>query len=253
MAEATPTTPSSPAPAAPSPSPAPAAPVAAAPTPPAGDPSPTTPAKPEWAPDNFWDPAKGELKGADLRKSYDELTAFKAADDVKRLALPAKPEDYKLALPKDFKPPEGVEFKLDETDPLFAQARTWAKENGLSQEAFEKGIGMIAARDVATQQMLTEARNAEIGKLGATGTARVTAVNTFLDAKGLAPLKSMMVTAEIVQAMEKLVGMLSGADTFSQQHRTTPPPANEIPGIENMSFREARAAQDAQRERMNGR
>jgi hypothetical protein len=142
---------------------------------------------------------------------------------VRRLALPAKPEDYKLALPKDFKPPEGVEFKLDETDPLFAQARTWAKENGLSQDAFEKGMGLIAARDVATQQMLANARNAEIGKLGPNGTARVTAVNTFLDAKGYSALKGMMVTAEIVQTVEKLISDMTSAGTFSQQHRDSEP------------------------------
>lgn len=169
-------------------------------------------------PDQYWDPKAG-VKGDDLAKQLNELTAFKAAADVKRLALPQKPEDYKLALPKDFQPPAGVEFKLDEADPLFTQARAWAKENGLSQEAFEKGIGMIAARDVATTQMLTQARNEQISKLGPNGTARVTALNTFLDAKGLAPMKSMMATAEIVEAMEKMVQMVTSGGNFSQQHR----------------------------------
>lgn len=170
-------------------------------------------------PDQFWD-AKAGVKGDDLAKSFNELSAFKAAEDVRRLALPQTEKDYKLALPKDFQPPAGVEFKLDEADPLFAQARTWAKENGLSQEAFEKGIGMIAARDVATQQMLTEARNTEIAKLGVNGTARVTALNTFLDAKGLPALKGMMVTADIVQQMEKMVALVAAGGNFSQQHRS---------------------------------
>lgn len=198
--------------------------------------------KPDWATDAIWDKDKNEIKGDAVK----ELIARDAAEASRRLSLPAKPEDYKLALPKDFTPPQGVEFKLDENDPLFAQARTWAQKNGLTQEAFEQGIGMIAARDVATQQMLKTARDAEIGKLGANGTARVTAVNTFLDAKGLGSLKGMMVTAEIVTTLEKVVGMLNGADTFSQQHRTAPQTNGKIDGYEKMSFEQRRAAQDAQ-------
>jgi hypothetical protein len=209
-----------------------------------GDQSRTNPpARPDYVPDNLWDPDKSAPK-PEFAQFVKDHVAFKAAEDSRRLTLPQKPEDYKIALPKDFKPPEGVEFKLDENDPLFAQARTWAKENGLSQEAFEKGLGMIAARDVATQQMLTEARNTEIGKLGANGTARVTALNTFLDAKGVAPLKGMMVTAEIVQAMEKLVSLASAGGNFSQQHRDAPEKNGKIEGYDKMSFEQRRAKQD---------
>ena len=208
------------------------------------------PQRPDYVPEAYWDGEKNAPKEIFGQWVKDHV-AFKAAEDSRKLTLPAKPEDYKLALPKDFQPPAGVEFKLDENDPLFAQARTWAKENGLSQAAFEKGIGMIAARDVATQQMLTEARNGEIAKLGANGTARVTALNTFLDAKGYGALKSMMVTAEIVQQMEKWMAETSSGGTFSQAHRAAEDPTGKIAGYEKMTFEQRRAAQDNQRTRAN--
>lgn len=244
MAEPTPTVPSSPPAAAPSPSPAPAAPVAAASTPPAGDPSPTpTPAatKPEWAPDTFWDKDKNELKGDAIK----DMIARDAAETSRKLTLPGAPDKYEPKLPKDFKAPDGVAFEISADDPLWAQAREWAHKNGISQEGFEQGVALIAARDVGTQQTLKAARDAEIAKLGATGTARVSALNTFLDAKGLPALKGMMVTAEIVTSLEKMMAMVNGADTFSQQHRTAQPTNGKIDGYEKMSFEQKRQAQDA--------
>jgi hypothetical protein len=212
--------PSSPPAAAASPSPAPAAPAAASPSPPAtgGTPSPTpstAAAKPEWAPDNFWDATKGELKGGDFRKAFDELSSFKAAEDVRRLALPAAPDKYEPKLPQNFQAPEGLAFEIKTDDPLWSQAREWAHKNGLSQDAFEQGVALIAARDIGSQQMLKTARDAEIAKLGVNGTARVTAINTFLEGKGIPELKGMLVTEGIVKAMEKMIGMASAASTYA--------------------------------------
>lgn len=201
-------------------------------------------ARPDYIPETHWDAEKNAPK-PEFGQFVKDHVAFKAADDSRKLTLPKTPDDFKLALPKDFKPPEGIEFKLDETDPLFAQARTWAHKNGLSQNEFETGIGMIAASKVADQQMIQTARNAEIAKLGVNGTARVTALNTWLDAKGYAPLKGMLVTAEIVSTFEKLMKDAQGGSTFSQSHRESPDEPGKIPGIEKMNFREARAAQDA--------
>jgi hypothetical protein len=90
--------------------------------------------------------------------------------------------------------------------------------------------------------MIATARNAEIGKLGVNGTARVTALNTFLDAKGYAPLKGMMVTAEIVTTLEKLVHDMTGGGNFTQRGRD-----NDAPGkltddeYAKLSFSEKRA------------
>ncbi len=148
-----------------------------------------------------------------------------AAEQVRRAALPQKPEDYKVGTTAAFKPPEGVEFKIDEADPLWAQGRSWAQKHGLSQEAFSEAIDLVAGSRISDAATIKAARDAEIAKLGAAGTTRVTALNTFFDALGTPELKSMLVTAGIVQAAEKLVAKFSsqGAARFSAEHRDMQP------------------------------
>ena len=160
---------------------------------------------------------------------------------MRRLALPASPDKYEPKLPKDFQAPEGLAFEIKSDDPLWAQARDWAHKNGISQEGFEQGVALIAARDIGSQQMLKQARDAEIAKLGVNGTARVTAINTFLDGKGLAPLKGMLVTSDIVQAMEKMIGMANAASSYQPARQ----PGEEVAKVSDdewnrMSFSERR-------------
>lgn len=203
-------------------------------------------------PDQFWD-AKDGVKGADLRKTFDDLNAFKAADDSRRLTLPQRPDDYKIALPKDFRAPDGIEFKLDEADPLYAQARGWAKENGLTQEAFEKGLGLLAASKVGEQSMIKTAREAELGKLGVNATARIDALATWLPsvvgdkAKGFVTVLKMAPVAETIEMLEGLMRKVQNTTTFSQQHRDAPPENGKIEGYSTMTFEQRRAEQDRQR------
>lgn len=210
-------------------------------------------------PENLWD-AKAGLKLDALKGEFEaknELAAFKAAEDSKRLALPQKPEEYKIALPESFKPPEGIKFEIDEKSDVAISAREWAHRHGVRQEAFSELLGLYGGLLVGDEQQKQTARRAQIEQLGQAGTARVTAIETFLDAKGYSPLKAMLVTADIVKAMEGLVAKASGADNFSQRHRD-----NDVPGklsddeYKALSFSEKRAyaekhPQPAQQ--MNGR
>ena len=234
---------------APSPSPstpaAPAAPAVASTSTPAS-PAGTPPSKPDWLPsDQFWDGEKNELKGADLGKAYSELATWKAAEDVRKGALPQTPDAYKVELPADFKPPAGVEFKLDQANPSFAQLKAVAHKHGLTQEAVNELIGVYAGNEVGTESRIATARAAEVAKLGTAGPSRVDAVNRFLDASGLAVLKSGVITAAQVEAWEGHITKLTtqGGASFSQKHRENPEP-NRIPGYENMSFEQRRLAQD---------
>lgn len=159
-----------------------------------------------------------------FRKSYDELAAFKAAEEVKRATIPA-PEAYKVELPKDFKAPPGVEFKFNEADPLIGQLRQFANKSGLNQEQFEQGLSLYAASQVATQQQIATARDAEISKLGANATARVTNVMTWLkavagDDLGTA-LANNLWTAKQVEAFERMIGRFTsqGGSTFTASGR----------------------------------
>ena len=229
----------------------PAAPAAASPSTPAslaGTPQATTPpSRPEWLPsDEFWDAEKNEVKGTDLGKRFNELATWKAAEDVRRGALPQTPDAYKAELPADFKPPAGVEFKLDAANPALGQLKAVAHKHGLTQDAVNELIGVYAGNEVGTQAAVAAARTAEVGKLGATGPARVDAVTRFMDASGLGVLKSSLITAAQVEAWEKHITQLTtqGSASFSQQHRVPADDSTKIPGYEKMSFEQKRYAQD---------
>lgn len=185
-------------------------------------------ARPAYIPEAFWDATAGKAKDKELGEHFATLTARVAADDVRKNSLPQKAEDYKIALPADFKPPAGIEFKFNDGDPLLSQARTMAHEMGLSQENFSRLLGLYGGAQVASQAQIQTARDAEVAKLGTTGPARVTAVTTFLkaflgDAEG-AQLASRMFTARDVEIVEKLITKVSnqGGASFRGTGREPP-------------------------------
>ena len=157
------------------------------------------------------------------------MAAKLAAEEVKSLSRPQKAEEYKTELPKDFVIPQGVEFKIDESNPLWAQGKAWALKNGLSQEAFQEAVALVAGDRVGTQAQIDSARNAEIAKLGSTGPARVDAITTWAnafvgpdDAKLLA---SRLFTASDVKVWERIIAKVSGQGgaSYSQSGREPPP------------------------------
>lgn len=125
----------------------------------------------------------------------------------------------------DFVVPQGVEYKFNDTDPLLAQAKSLAHQLGIPQDGFSKLLGLYAGAQVATEQQIATARNAEIGKLGPTGPARVDAASTFFKAHlGEADgkqLMSRMVTASDIAIAEKLMARFAsqGGGSFSGARR----------------------------------
>lgn len=180
-------------------------------------------------PEAHWDASAGKVKDeAALTKFVNDHIAFKAAEDSRRLTLPAKPEDYKLALSKDFKPPQGVEFVPNDNDPILPQARAFAQKHGLTQEAFSELVDLHAAGQIGTQQAITNAQAAEVAKLGTNGTARKTAVDTWLKAQvgddfG-GEISRFTFTAKQIQAFEALMakGRTQGAASPNNTGREPP-------------------------------
>lgn len=194
-----------------------------------GDQSATV-TRPEGIPDSYWDAEKNTLKidpaalANDL-KQRDELLAFKSAEDSRKLSLPANPDGYEIKLPDGFQAPEGVTFEFNKDDPLLARAREIAHAKGLDQETFQDMLGVYAAAQVADQQTIKDAKDAEIAKLGVNGPARVDAVQNWTKARvgeaDAAVLSTMLVTAAHVSAFEKLMRSTSsqGTQGFDQRHR----------------------------------
>lgn len=163
--------------------------------------------------------------------------------------MPKAPEEYPFELPKDFKPPQGVEFKLDDKDPLLPQARAFALKHGLSADGFREMMGLYAAGQVGNQQLIDNAKAAEVGKLGVNGPARKTAVDTWLNASVGEELgkhlSSYLLTEKSVEAIEKLMARDRGsAGGFTHANRETPANSGTIPGYETMTFEQRRHAQD---------
>ena len=243
---------SSPGPSPSSPA-APAAPAAGSTKTPESQATTSQTSRPDGIPDERWDATANALKltPADYaaeRKQFNELATWKAAEDVRKGALPQTPDAYKMELPADFKPPAGVEFKLDTANPALGQLKSVAHKYGLTQAAVNELIGVYAGNEVGTQARIDAGRAAEVAKLGATGPARIDNVVRFLDSSGLGALKSSLITAAQVEAWESHITKLTnqGGASFSQSHRV-PPDTNTIPGYDKMSFEQRRLAQDQKR------
>lgn len=179
-------------------------------------------------PEQFWDATTNKVKDDDFAAHITTLQTRVAADDVRRNSLPQAPEAYKGELPADFKMPDGITFKLDETNPAYVEARKMAHEMGLDQAQFSKLLSAHAGALAQEQVTFKAARDAEIAKLGAAGPARVDAVTQWLtamdgsadkgDAKALA---SMMWTERSVVAFENLIKKFTnqGGARFNNSHR----------------------------------
>lgn len=204
-------------------------------TTPTPTPAPTTQARPEYIPETHWDSAANKVRDDKaLAVHFNEIFARDAAEQSRRLSLPQTPEAYKTELPADFKVPDGINYKFNDADPLLAQARTLAKDLGIPQEGFSKLLGLYAGAQVATQQSVNAARNAEIAKLGATGPARVDALTTFYKAQlgeaEAGQIMSRVLTASDVHLHEKLVARLAsqGGATFKGTGREAPEPVGRV-------------------------
>jgi hypothetical protein len=173
----------------------------------------------------------------DLIKEFGTLAGLKAAQDARLASLPQKPEDYKLELPKDFKPPDG--WVLDDKDPRLPALREAAKEAGIDQAAFSKLVAADAQARIAEHTRLNELAKAEQAKLGANGTARVTAVKTWLSSivgpevatfwLGDDKNMGLLPRAADIEGLEKLQRALSsnGAAGYSgsgRDNNPAPPP-----------------------------
>lgn len=210
----------------------------------------TATAAPEWKRREY---VPAAIANADEEERYiRETVARDAAVQSRKLTLPTKPEDYKFGLSPNFKAPQGLEFKLNEADPMVAQYRAFAHKHGLDQAQFTEGLDLIAAVRLGDEQTFQSAKTAELGKLGPNAAARITAVTQWLAASagdkaaGMIKVLEMAPRADTIEAFEGIIqkSQSQGAAPFNGSGRTQSDPA-QIQGYEQMNFAQRRAAQDA--------
>jgi hypothetical protein len=197
-----------------------------------------TQTRPDWAPEAAWDAATGfklDEFGKHFAEKINPILTAHAAETVRRNSLPQNPDAYQVGTSPAFKPPAGVEFKIDEADPLWPQAKAWAHKNGLSQEAFHEAIDLVAGRDVGTSARIIAARNAEIAKLGTTGPARIDAIERFYkglygnEADAKAEMSRVLTAADVTRHEKKIAKWATqGAAGFSQSHRVPGETAGKV-------------------------
>jgi|TARA_R100001463_G_scaffold30894_4_gene70108 hypothetical protein len=106
--------------------------------------------RPDWLPEKFKSPEE-------LAKSYSELERgfYQRKDDMREQVIdeinqeamkdaPASPADYDV----NFAAPEGLEYTVDEDDPLLGWFKGKAHEYGLSQDEFDGLINEYAQADI---------------------------------------------------------------------------------------------------------
>jgi len=163
--------------------------------------------RPEWLPEKFWNDGNPDYEN--LSKSYSELeklssrkkdeltTEIKTEIETERMkAVPEAPDKYAL--------PEIPEQYNTET-PLMEGWKKYCHNNKLDQDAFNAGINLF----IESQPKFDE--KAEIEKLGENANQRLEAVSlwankNFSESERNA-ISNLCVTAEGVQAVEKMIAM----------------------------------------------
>ena len=180
-------------------------------------------------------------------KELNDIVARDAAEQSRRLNVPADPSGYKIQLPADFRSPAGMIVDVaNENDPRYAasyqMARQWAKSENLSQESFSKLLGLHASIVATEQAGIHAIAKAEAESLGANGPARMNAIGQFLranygDAKARPVMVSMATRAQ-VEIFEDLIGRLSkqGSASFNGLGRDPEPLGISDEAYEKMTY-----------------
>jgi hypothetical protein len=211
------------------------------------------PQRPAYVLETEWDSATGKVRDELFTKRVNDLSAFKAEQDVRKQSLPNAPDKYEIKLPPDFKAPEGVKFEFDANAPELKTFREKAHARGMDQETFSDALGVYAATKIAENQKVSVARTAELSKLGSAAESRVDAVATWLKARvgvqadGLVAQMKHYPVAAMVESFEAIIRQFSnqgGAD-FNQSGRQQQEQAPKVPTFDGSNFTQVRMAQDA--------
>ncbi len=190
---------------------------------------PDTAIKPNYLPDSFWDKDKGVVKGEDFKKHLDGLEKVKADLEAARGDTPAKAEDYKAELPKEFKLPEGLpelpaDMEFNQSDPRLIALRKIANETGMSQKQFS---AVLATEAITISNMVAKLkeRDASLGENAANRLGELqTWLNASFDKDTANDIGAALLSARQVKALESMKQALTsqGVGSFNAGGRESP-------------------------------
>ena len=177
--------------------------------------------RPDWLPEKFKSPEE-------LAKSYSELERgfYQRKDDMREQVIdeinqeamkdaPASPADYDV----NFAAPEGLEYTVDEDDPLLGWFKGKAHEYGLSQDEFDGLINEYAQADIQRGPDW----NTEAEALGEYAEDRLTRVDgwarTSLTEEAYNVFANIPASSNMVQLFEELME-LNGQPQFNMVSET---------------------------------
>jgi hypothetical protein len=162
-----------------------------------------------------------DLDAADITRLMEQH----ATETLRKASLPPDASAYEPKLPESFKPPPGVDLKIDAADPALQDLKMWAHKRGLTQAEFSDVLGIYAAREARQSAVMNAAAARELEKMGPHAAQRVDAIAQFLrGALGddlARPMLNVLATEKIARGWEKLIQRFAtqGHAPFSAAHR----------------------------------
>ena len=178
-----------------------------------------TPQRPEYIPEKFWDTNKGEPNVEAMASSYNSLErkfgqrtedlSKSIREDMEKERITNAPEKYEVNLPSDI--PEDVEVNIDQDQPLLQWWQGFAKDKGLNQGEFNKGIDAFIKSELSSMPDHIE----EMRKLGDNSKERVEAADIwakkYLTTGAYDQLKGIVQTSEGIKAVEEIMSLNKSA------------------------------------------
>ena len=173
-----------------------------------------TSAKPEYISDKFWDNDRGEVNVESLGTSYnslekklgqrtDELTK-QIRTDIEQERSAKVPEKYEITMPEI---PEDVNIEVNEEQELLKEWSNICKDNGLSQDIFNRGVNAFVNNEIAGLPDMQQ----EMQKLGDNANTRVEAADLwskkYLTPSSYETVSKLASTAEGVKALEEIMAL----------------------------------------------
>lgn len=158
------------------------------------------------------------FKSSKYKTVADQAKAYQGLES-KLGSFTGAPESY------DHNNPEGFELQPD--DPMLESARSWAKEQNMSQEGFDSLVSLYAEMEAGKNKALDDAMQEQIAQIE-NFDSRSANINDFLKANDMESLSGMVTSKDQLEQLEKLLDMAGKAAIDPEGEASAVPSQEEI-------------------------